>query len=144
MILALFLALRFANFGLSAILLAAGHASSRLVVLALSIVGNVGLNIALDGSFGAYGAAWATVLTELVVAGSLLWFIHEGALVRPAVVSVGFVAMAATVMVVLLEVLAPAPAALATGVLFGVGAAVTLVVQGRPARQAPTSTVEAT
>jgi O-antigen/teichoic acid export membrane protein len=144
MILALFLALRFANFGLSAILLAGGHASSRLLVLVLSIVGNVGLNIALDGSFGAYGAAWATVLTELIVAGSLLWFIHERALVRPAVVSVGFVAVAATVMVVLLEVLEPAPAALATGVLFGVGAAVSLIVQGRPARQAQTLTVEAT
>lgn len=142
MILALFLALRFANFGLSAILLAGGQAGSRLMVLVLSILGNVGLNLALDGRYGAYGAAWATVLTELVVAGSLLYFIRDPTLLRPVVGSTAFVALATAVLVIMVELLTATPATIGTGALFLAGAAV-LIVRRRPARPARPSTVEA-
>jgi O-antigen/teichoic acid export membrane protein len=142
MILALFLALRFANFGLSAILLASGGAASRLVVLLLSICGNVGLNIALDARFGAYGAAWATVLTELVVAGSLLWFIRIRALVRPVLTSFGWVAAAAAVMAGLLGTWDVAPVAVVTGGLFLAVAALSFVFQRRALRSAQVAEVE--
>ncbi|MEV4534295.1 polysaccharide biosynthesis C-terminal domain-containing protein [Asanoa sp. NPDC049518] len=121
-VLALFLALRFANYGLSAILLAAGGAGSRLLVLVCCVAGNLLLNLLLDGPYGATGAAWATVLTELIVAGSMLWFIRERTLVRPVVAGVAMVAAAATVLVVLGR-FGPTTAVLATGgVLLGLAA----------------------
>ncbi|MEV0607395.1 lipopolysaccharide biosynthesis protein [Polymorphospora rubra] len=116
-ILALFLALRFANYGLSSILLAAGQAGSRLLVLVFSITGNVVLNLLLARPFGAYGAAWATVLTELVVAGSLLWFIRDRALVRLVVPATVVVAAVGVVLVVFLT-WSTTVAAVVTGVLF--------------------------
>ena len=116
-VLALFLALRFANFGLSSILLSAGQAGSRLLVLVISITGNVILNLLLAKPFGAYGAAWATVLTELVVAGSLLWFIRDRALVRLVVPASIAVAAVGVVLVVLLS-WSTLVAAITSGTLF--------------------------
>ncbi|MFI5916320.1 polysaccharide biosynthesis C-terminal domain-containing protein [Dactylosporangium sp. NPDC051541] len=116
-ILALFLALRFANYGLSAILLSAGGAGSRLLVLVYSIVGNVVLNVLLAGPFGAYGAAWATVLTELVVAASMLWFIRDRALVRLVVPATVVVGALGVVLVAFLS-WSTTVAAVVTGVLF--------------------------
>lgn len=118
LILALFLAMRFANFGLSALLLARGRASSRLLVLVFSIVGNIGLNLALDGHFGAYGAAWSTVLTELIVAASLTWYIADRALVRAVAMKAGGMLVAAGTLAVLLRVLPVGQAAPVVGVLF--------------------------
>lgn len=142
MILTMFLALRFANYGLSTILLAHGRASSRLLVLVLSIFGNAALNLGLDGKFGAYGAAWATVLTELVVASSLLYFLRIRALVRPAVVAVGYVAVTATVMIGLLEAWRPTAAALLTGGLFLAVAALTSLIQRRASRRSSITEAE--
>jgi O-antigen/teichoic acid export membrane protein len=116
-VLALFLALRFANYGLSSILLSAGRAGSRLLVLVFSITGNVVLNLLLARPFGAYGAAWATVLTELVVAGSLLWFIRDRALVRLVVPASIAVAAVGVVLVVLLS-WSTLVAAITSGALF--------------------------
>ncbi|SNS72304.1 Membrane protein involved in the export of O-antigen and teichoic acid [Asanoa hainanensis] len=121
-VLALFLALRFANYGLSAILLAAGGAASRLLVLVYCVAGNLLLNLLLDGTYGAAGAAWATVLTELIVAGSMLWFIRDRALVRPVLVGIAMVAAAAAVLVVVGR-FGSTPAVLATGALLVVLAA---------------------
>ncbi len=42
-------------------LLAGGGAGGRLLVLVFSLSANLLLNLTLDGPFGAYGAAWATV-----------------------------------------------------------------------------------
>jgi O-antigen/teichoic acid export membrane protein len=72
LILALFLPLRFANFALSSVLLAAGGAARRLGVVAATVLINVGLNVAVDGRLGAFGAAWATVLTEAAVTALFL------------------------------------------------------------------------
>jgi O-antigen/teichoic acid export membrane protein len=101
MVLGLFLALRFTNFGLSAILLARGRADRRLAVLVISIAGNVALNLALDPRFGTFGAAWATVATEVIVAASLLWSIRGPGLTRPVVWAFAVVAAAGAAMVVL-------------------------------------------
>ncbi|MFC4065154.1 lipopolysaccharide biosynthesis protein [Actinoplanes subglobosus] len=124
MILALFLAMRFANFGLSALLLAGGRASSRLIVLVLSIAGNLGLNLALDGRFGTFGAAWSTVLTELIVAGSLLYFLRDRTLVRAVAGSTAFVAVTAAVLVLTSLTISLTLAAVATGLVFLAGAGV--------------------
>jgi O-antigen/teichoic acid export membrane protein len=134
LILALFLAMRFANFGLSAILLARGRASSRLLVLVLSIAGNVALNLGLDGRFGAYGAAWATVLTELIVTGSLLWFVADRALTRAAAVKTASIAVIAGVMIGLLQGLAPEQVAPITGVLLLAASLASFLVQRRAPR----------
>ncbi|MEV6349556.1 lipopolysaccharide biosynthesis protein [Actinoplanes sp. NPDC051851] len=139
MILALFLALRFANFGLSAVLLAGGKASSRLIVLVVSMLGNVALNLALDGRYGAFGAAWSTVLTELIVASSLLYFLHDRTLLRPVAASTAFVAVVAVVLVTLVELLPLAGASVGTGILFLAGAAAVVVVRRRFARPAQTA-----
>ena len=129
-VLGLFLALRFANYGLSAILLAGGRAGSRLLVLVYSVGGNVLLNLLLDGTYGAAGAAWATVLTELVVAGSMLWFIHDRALLRPVLAGIAMVAAAATVLVVVGR-FGTTAAVLTTGVLLlGLAAAQALRTRG--------------
>jgi O-antigen/teichoic acid export membrane protein len=135
MILAVFLALRFANYGLSSILLALGRASSRLLVLALSICGNVALNLALDGRYGAYGAAWATVLTELIVGGSFLWFLRSNHLVGPAVLSAAWVLSLAVVMVVLMELIGPVRTAPVVGALFLAAAAATILCERRASRR---------
>ncbi|MGH9124981.1 MAG: lipopolysaccharide biosynthesis protein [Acidimicrobiales bacterium] len=66
-VLALFLPLRFANFALSAVLLAQGGAVRRLVIVAGSTLVNIVMNLAMDGRLAAFGAAWGTVLTEVVV-----------------------------------------------------------------------------
>jgi O-antigen/teichoic acid export membrane protein len=142
MILALFLALRFGNFGLSALLLAGGKASSRLLVLVFSIVGNLALNLALDRTFGAFGAAWSTVMTELIVAGSLLYFNRARALYRPVAGSVVFVAIAAAVLVGLVAAAGITVASIGTGVLFLAGAAF-LLLRRRSGRPVKTATVEA-
>ena len=63
--------------------------------LVLSIAGNLALNLALDKTFGPFGAAWSTVLTELIVAGSLIYFIRDRSLYRPVAGSIVFVAVAA-------------------------------------------------
>jgi len=115
-VLGLFLALRFANYGLSAILLAAGGAGSRLLVLVYCVAGNLLLNLLLDGTYGAAGAAWATVLTELIVAGSMLWFIRDRALVRPVLTGIAMVAAAAAALVAVGR-FGTTPAVLATGAL---------------------------
>jgi O-antigen/teichoic acid export membrane protein len=134
-ILTLFLALRFANFGLSAILLAHGKASSRLVVLVLSICASVGLNLLLDRRFEAYGAASAAALTELVVAGSLLWFVRIGALVRPVLAAVGCAAGAAILLSGLSAVASPTAVAVITGVYFVAIAALSFLYQRRASRR---------
>jgi O-antigen/teichoic acid export membrane protein len=142
MILALFLALRFGNFGLSALLLAGGKASSRLIVLIASIAGNLALNLALDKTFGPFGAAWSTVLTELIVAGSLLYFIRDRSLYRPVAGSVVFVAVAAAVLVGLVAAAGITVASVGTGVVFLVGAAF-LLLRRRSGRPVETALVEA-
>jgi O-antigen/teichoic acid export membrane protein len=142
MILALFLALRFGNFGLSALLLAGGKASSRLIVLIASIIGNVALNLALDSTFGPFGAAWSTVLTELIVAGSLIYFIRDRALYRPVAGSILFVAVAAAVQVGTVAAVGITVASICTGVVFLAGASV-LLLKRRSGRSVQTATVEA-
>ncbi|MET7818398.1 polysaccharide biosynthesis C-terminal domain-containing protein [Micromonospora zamorensis] len=143
MVLTLFLALRFANFGLSAILLAQGRASSRLVVLVLSICGSVGLNVALDGTYGAHGAAWAMVCNELVVGGSLLWFLRTKELVRHVVVSFGSVAVIAGALVGLLAVLEPTPASISLGAAVLLLAAARFLAQRRTAGKLQAAMTEA-
>src|SRR5581483_8510693 len=64
---ALFLPLRFLNFAFSALLVARGGAGRRLWIVGGTTVLNVALNLLLDGRLGAYGAAWATVVTEVGV-----------------------------------------------------------------------------
>jgi O-antigen/teichoic acid export membrane protein len=76
-VLALFLPLRFLNFGLSSVLISRGHAMQRLLVVGQSIVLNIILNLCLDPSFGAAGAAWATVATELTVSLTFLFFLKD-------------------------------------------------------------------
>jgi O-antigen/teichoic acid export membrane protein len=136
MILTAFLALRFANFGLSSILLAHGRAGSRLVVLVLSICGNVALNFGLDGRYGVYGAAWAAVLTELIVGASFLWFLRSRSLLAPAVATAMSVLAMAAVMAALVESIGGALAAPITGVLFLAAAAVGLAFERRAVRRA--------
>ncbi|GIF52138.1 O-antigen/teichoic acid export membrane protein [Asanoa ferruginea] len=131
-VLGLFLALRFANYGLSAILLAEGRAGGRLLVLVYSIGGNLLLNLLLDGRYGSAGAAWSTVLTELIVATSMLWFIRDRGLVRPVLAGVGMVAAAAAVLVGVGR-FGQTPAVLATGALLLVLAA-GQALRGRGAR----------
>ena len=131
LILALFLAMRFANFGLSALLLARGRASSRLLVLVFSIAGNVALNLALDGPFGAYGAAWSTVLTELIVTGSLVWFLADRAVARAAVLKAAGMLVAAGALAVLLRVLPAGRAAPVVGALFLAMGAASFLAQRR-------------
>jgi O-antigen/teichoic acid export membrane protein len=97
LILTLFLAMRFANFGLSAVLLAQGGAARRVLVLLASIAVSVPLNVGLAKLFGAEGSAWAALLTELVVAASLLFACRRRELIAPVVttsVAVGSVAAA--------------------------------------------------
>jgi O-antigen/teichoic acid export membrane protein len=138
MVLALFLALRFANFGLSAILLARGRADRRLVVLALSIAANVALNLTLDGRYGAFGAAWATVATEVVVAVSLLWSVRLPGLTRPVAWAFAVVAAAGAGMVGLVRAGAqPATGAVAAGAVLLAVAAVSLLVRRRSLRPSP-------
>ncbi|MFC7548036.1 lipopolysaccharide biosynthesis protein [Plantactinospora sp. GCM10030261] len=144
MVLTLFLAMRFANFGLSALLLARGRATSRLVVLVLSICGSVGLNLALDGRYGAFGAAWAMVLNELVVAGSLMWFLRLRELLRPVAVSFGIVAAAAVALVGLLAVLDSASASFILGGAMLVLAAVRFLAQRRAVGQLDAARTEDT
>jgi O-antigen/teichoic acid export membrane protein len=122
-VLALFLALRFGNFGLSALLLAQGQAVRRLVVLAVSITANVALNLALDGPLGATGATWATVLTELVVTASLLAYLRISALWGPVAAAAAWVAAGAVTVAVLPSHLGATATALATGGLFFAAAA---------------------
>ncbi|MET8356267.1 hypothetical protein [Micromonospora sp. NPDC005171] len=142
MVLTFFLVLRFGNFGLSAILLSQGRASSRLIVLALSICGSVGLNVALDGTYGAFGSATAMVLNELVVAGSLLWFLRIKELVRPVVISFVIVAAAVGALAVLLAVLEPALASFILGGVILVLATAKLLAQRRAAGQLQAATTE--
>ncbi|MGC4786884.1 lipopolysaccharide biosynthesis protein [Micromonospora sp. DT178] len=142
MVLTLFLALRFANFGLSAILLARGRAASRLMVLVLSICGSVGFNLALDGRYGAYGAACAMVLNELVVAGSLLWFLRIKELVWPVLISFGAVAAAAWALAGLLTVMGSASASATLGGVILALATVRFVRQRRAAGRLRAATTE--
>jgi LPXTG-motif cell wall-anchored protein len=138
MVLALFLALRFANFGLSAILLARGRADRRLAVLVVSIAGNVGLNVALDGRYGAFGAAWATVATEVIVAVSLLWSLRMGGLVRPVAWAFAVVAVAGAVTVALPRTGGqPATVAVAAGAVLLAVAAASTVAWRRGSRPPP-------
>jgi O-antigen/teichoic acid export membrane protein len=131
MVLTLFLALRFTNFGLSSILLARGRADRRLIVLAVSIAGNVALNVALDGRYGAFGAAWATVATEIIVAGSLLWSLRDAALVRPVAWAFAATAVAGSVALVTTEAVG--------GAVLLIAAAVTLLIQRRATARGPAS-----
>jgi O-antigen/teichoic acid export membrane protein len=133
MALCLFLALRFANFGLSALLLARGGAASRLVVLVLSITGNALLNLGFAGRYGAGAAAWATVATEVIVAGSLLWFLRDQALVRPMAFCWGGAAVAMVVLVGVAHGGGAVAAATSAGVVLLVAAAVTAFAQRRAA-----------
>lgn len=89
-ILALFLPVKFLNFGLQSILLSRGKPGAKLIILAASVLLNGLLNLWWAPSFGVTGAAWATLVTELLVlvfylatrtvrvpdyAGPLLWLI---------------------------------------------------------------------
>jgi O-antigen/teichoic acid export membrane protein len=143
MVLGLFLALRFTNFGLSAILLARGRADRRLAVLVVSIAGNVALNVALDPRFGAFGAAWATVATEVIVAASLLWSIRGRGLARPVVWAFAVVAVAGAAMVALPRVGADdAGGALAAGAVLLAAAVVSALLRRRGSRPSPTRNAE--
>jgi O-antigen/teichoic acid export membrane protein len=132
--LCLFLALRFANFGLSALLLARGGAASRLAVLVLSIAGNTVLNLAFVGRYGAGAAAWATVATEVIVAGALLWFLRDRALVRPTAWCWGGTGTATVVLVAVAHGAGAVAAGTATGFVLLGAAAATVVAQRRSAR----------
>ncbi len=83
-ILALFVPLRFLNFGMSSLLLAEGRATARLWIVAASAIFNVVLNVMLDPWFGAVGAALATVLTEVVVTVAFLRSLRNRALRGPS------------------------------------------------------------
>jgi O-antigen/teichoic acid export membrane protein len=85
LILALFLPLRFFNFGLSSIALARGEAAGRFYVVVASVVVNVVLNLILDPFLGAAGAAWATVATEAFVSGAFLMLVRDRRLMLPAI-----------------------------------------------------------
>ncbi|WP_033339166.1 lipopolysaccharide biosynthesis protein [Catenuloplanes japonicus] len=131
LVLGLFLALRFANYGLSAVLLAGGGAGGRLLVLVFSLSANLLLNLTLDGPFGAYGAAWATVATELVVAGSMLYFIRSRSLIRPVLTGVATVAGVGAVLIGAAHVGGVTVASLGAGVLLLVLAGAQLLRERR-------------
>ncbi|MFY1636512.1 O-antigen ligase family protein [Solwaraspora sp. WMMB335] len=138
-VLGLFLALRFANYGLSAVLLAAGRAGGRLIVLVCSLTANVLLNLLLASRFGVFGAAWSTVLTELVVAASMLWFIRSPALLRPVLVEVAIVAAVGALLVAAWQFVGLTTAVLCVGPLL-VGLAGAGLLWQRRAAGRPTHT----
>jgi O-antigen/teichoic acid export membrane protein len=93
-ILVLFVSLRFLNFGLSTVLVMHDEGRRRLTALALSVVANIGLNLLLVPAAGSDGAAWAAVLTEVVLGMSLLRAVPD--LRRAVVASLTTVAFAAS------------------------------------------------
>ncbi|NUT22826.1 MAG: oligosaccharide flippase family protein [Hamadaea sp.] len=135
-ILTLFLSLRFANFGLSAILLAEGGAPRRVLVLLASIAVSVLLNLMLVRPFGAEGSAWAAMLTEFVVAVSLVWASRQRSLVRPVAMTLVVTAGMAAMTFVALQALTPRLAAVVVGLCYLTSAAWSFVRQ-RGRRHAP-------
>jgi len=114
-VLTLFLSLRFANFGLSAILLAAGGAPRRVLVLIASIAVSILFNVTLVGRFGAFGSAWAALLTEFVVAVSLVWASRQRILVRPVAQTLAVTSGLAVVVFAAMQTLTPRVASAVVG-----------------------------
>jgi O-antigen/teichoic acid export membrane protein len=73
-ILSLAMVLVFVNNAYIGALSASDHQSSFTWAAGWSLIANVALNVALIPSFGARGASWATVATELVL-GAVGWFL---------------------------------------------------------------------
>ncbi|MBK5228071.1 MAG: flippase [Actinobacteria bacterium] len=82
-LLAWVLPFRFVNHLFGVVLAATDRRSKRVAAVALALAANLVLNLLLIPSWGAYGAVIATVATELVIAGILLWGIRP---LRPYVV----------------------------------------------------------
>ena len=73
-ILALGLAIGFANNAFIGALSASDHQSSFTWAAGWSLLANVALNLALIPTFGYIGASWATVATEIVL-GGVAWYL---------------------------------------------------------------------
>ncbi|MDQ4129537.1 MAG: polysaccharide biosynthesis C-terminal domain-containing protein, partial [Actinomycetota bacterium] len=84
---------------------------------AVGVVANVGLNLLLIPSFGAYGSAWATVVTELAVNGLALVGVMRALSFRPALGRVLRAVLAAALMTA--AVALAAHAGLVVGLLVG-------------------------
>jgi O-antigen/teichoic acid export membrane protein len=136
LILTLFLSLRFANFGLSAILLAQGGAPRRVLVLLASIAVSVSFNLLLVRFLGAFGSAWSALLTEFVVAAALLWASRIKALIRPVATALASTAVLALVTMAGLKMLDPRPAAVVVGLCYLAAAARFLIQRRRVTRTA--------
>ncbi|WP_162907367.1 lipopolysaccharide biosynthesis protein [Allorhizocola rhizosphaerae] len=134
LILSLFLTARFANFGLSAILLAGGGASKRVLVLLASIAASVALNLVLVGRFGAMGSAWSAVVTEFVVAGALLWASRVRQLATPVALTMTGVVLAGGVMVASVSLFGLQTACLVVGACYLIWGIALLARQRRTAR----------
>jgi O-antigen/teichoic acid export membrane protein len=67
-------------------LIAAGYQNRLVLSTSLSLVANVGLNLFLIPRFGIFGAAWASIASECLVAGLNLYFVHR-LVCRPQLVS---------------------------------------------------------
>jgi len=133
-ILAMFIPLRFFNFGLSSILLARGMAVRRLKIVLFGLGSNVVLNLVLDPFAHARGAAWATVITEVGVSAALLVALGERRLRREGAFLGLAVGLACLPLLVTSGLLArPGPAFVSAIVLAGF-CAISFLVNGRPHR----------
>ena len=63
---------RFVSYALSSLMPSIGHGGARLLAAAAATIVNVGLNLVVIPQFGAMGAAFATVVTEVVLLLSYL------------------------------------------------------------------------
>ena len=130
-VLALFLPLRFLNFAFSALLVARGGAARRLWIVAGTTALNVTLNLAFDGHLGAFGAAWATVLTEVGVTALFVLSLRAVRVGAPVAVIVATVGAASVWAAIALRG-GSAPGALVApiaGVMFVGGAACAVLSQ---------------
>lgn len=58
-------------------LIAAGHQNRLMLSTSLSLVANVVANFLLIPRYGIFGAAWASIASECLVAGLNLYFVHK-------------------------------------------------------------------
>jgi O-antigen/teichoic acid export membrane protein len=127
LILTLFLIMRFANYGMTAVLLASGAAGRRFLVSVSNVVASALLNLALVPLWGAAGAAWSTVATEFAVGAALLWANRSRALIGHALTTSSLVAVLSVLMGIALWTFAPVYPAIGLGVVCALVAAVLLV-----------------
>lgn len=76
-ILALAVPLRFVETSLAVALDASNRAGRRAMAVMIAALANVSLNFALVPAYGMMGSVYATLLTELVILGVLLWFLRD-------------------------------------------------------------------